>query len=125
MRASLDDLPAIVDIPRLTIRAGKWGSMMVEVGEAHQTGSDQSAASFKGLPDDRCQCPHWGYVISGEMRYQYADHEEVYKAGDLFYMPPGHLPASAEAGCQWIDFSPFEEYAATMEVVRRNQKARE
>ena len=20
---------------------------------------------LKGLPDDRCQCPHWGYVING------------------------------------------------------------
>ena len=20
---------------------------------------------FKGLPDDRCQSPHWGYVVSG------------------------------------------------------------
>ena len=20
---------------------------------------------LKGLPDDRCQCPHWGYVVSG------------------------------------------------------------
>ena len=22
---------------------------------------------MKGLPDDRCQCPHWGYVVSGRM----------------------------------------------------------
>ena len=21
---------------------------------------------LKGLPDDRCQCPHWGYVLSGQ-----------------------------------------------------------
>ena len=21
---------------------------------------------FQGLPDDRCQCPHWGYVIKGK-----------------------------------------------------------
>jgi hypothetical protein len=20
---------------------------------------------MKGLPDDRCQCPHWGYMVSG------------------------------------------------------------
>ena len=28
---------------------------------------------FKGLPDDRCQCPHWGYVFKGKVGYTYAD----------------------------------------------------
>jgi hypothetical protein len=23
------------------------------------------APMLKGLPDDRCQCPHWGYVFKG------------------------------------------------------------
>ena len=26
-----------------------------------------------GLPDDRCQCPHWGYVIKGSFRVTYLD----------------------------------------------------
>src|SRR5215216_2904914 len=24
---------------------------------------------LKGLPDDRCQCPHWGYVLEGSLTY--------------------------------------------------------
>ena len=29
---------------------------------------DIDATPFmKGLPDDRCQCPHWGYVLKGKM----------------------------------------------------------
>ena len=28
---------------------------------------------YKGLPDDRCQCPHWGYVLSGAVTFRYAD----------------------------------------------------
>ena len=120
MRASIQELPAIVDAPAVTIRAVKWGNMMVEVGDAHIT--HDASANFKGLPDDRCQCPHWGYVIKGQMRYKYVDHEEVYNAGDLFFMPPGHLPL-ADAGCQWIDFSPFDEYSETMAVVARNAKS--
>ncbi len=35
------------------------------------------APMLKGLPDDRCQCPHWGYVFSGTLTWRYADHEEV------------------------------------------------
>src|SRR5215211_1222467 len=36
---------------------------------------------FKGLPDDRCQSPHWGYVFSGRITLRYADREEVCEAG--------------------------------------------
>jgi len=38
------------------------------------------AALFRGLPDDRCQCPHWGVVISGTIVYRYVDREETYVA---------------------------------------------
>src|SRR4051812_37668798 len=40
---------------------------------------------FKGLPDDRCQSPHWGYVLAGAVTFRYADREEVYEAGDAYY----------------------------------------
>ncbi len=119
MKASTHDLPAIVNLPEGVIRAVKWGDMMVESGDMHQ--SRDGSANFKGLPDDRCQCPHWGYVIKGQMRYRFADHEELFSAGELFYLPPGHVPMAGE-GCEWIDFSPYQEYAATMEVIARNAK---
>src|SRR6266705_2971159 len=63
---------------------------------------------LKGLPDDRCQCPHWGYVLKGTVTYRFADHDEVFEAGDAFYLPPGHVP-SAAAGSELIQFSPTEE----------------
>ena len=40
---------------------------------------------FQGLPDDRCQCPHWGYVIKGKITFRFADREETYEAGDAYY----------------------------------------
>ena len=46
---------------------------------------------LKGLPDDRCQCPHWGYVVRGRMTFRFPDRDEVYEAGDAFYTPPGHI----------------------------------
>ena len=36
---------------------------------------------MKGLPDDRCQCPHWGYVISGRVTFRFEDREESFEAG--------------------------------------------
>ena len=34
---------------------------------------------LQSLPGGACQCPHWGYVIAGRMRFVFADHEEVYE----------------------------------------------
>ena len=48
---------------------------------------------FKGLPDDRCQSPHWGYVVKGKLTSTFAGREEVYEAGDAYFAEPGHTPA--------------------------------
>jgi hypothetical protein len=42
---------------------------------------------FKGLPDDRCSCPHWAYIFKGKITFRFADHDEVFEAGDAFYVP--------------------------------------
>ena len=77
---------------------------------------------FKGLPDDRCQSPHWGYVVSGQVTFKFADREEVYEAGDAYYAPPGHVPVIA-AGTDLVEFSPTGEYERTMAVVAGNLAA--
>jgi hypothetical protein len=74
---------------------------------------------LKGLPDDRCQCPHWGYVLKGRLTFRFADHDEVFEAGDAFYLPPGHIPL-ADAGSEYVQFSPAEELRATEEVLMSN-----
>ena len=78
-----------------------------------------AAPPMKGLPDDRCQSPHWGYVLSSQLTLTYADRQESHEAGDAYYAPPGHTPAVA-AGTEVIEFSPTEEYGRTMEVIGRN-----
>jgi quercetin dioxygenase-like cupin family protein len=74
------------------------------------------------LPDDRCQCPHWGYVLKGKLTFRFADREEVFAAGDAFYLPPGHIPL-ADAGSEIVQFSPTEELKATDAVMMRNMQA--
>ncbi len=80
-----------------------------------------AAPLLKGLPDDRCQCPHWGYVLKGKLTWRYADHQEVFEAGDAFYVPPGHIPF-AEAGSELIQFSPTEELRVVEAAMMRNMK---
>jgi hypothetical protein len=74
--------------------------------------SHSLAPMLAGLPEGRCWCPHWGYVLKGEMTVTYADHEEVITAGDAFYMPPGHVPA-ATAGTEIVMISPADTMAET------------
>ena len=50
----------------------------------------ETAPLFKGLPDDACQSPHWGYVISGRLRIVATDGaEETLDAGQAYYLPAG------------------------------------
>jgi hypothetical protein len=78
---------------------------------------------MKGLPDDRCQCPHWGYVIRGRVTFRFADHDEVFEAGDAFYTPAGHIPVSHEPGSEVLMFSPAQELAETEAVLMKNMRA--
>jgi mannose-6-phosphate isomerase-like protein (cupin superfamily) len=78
---------------------------------------------MKGLPDDRCQSPHWGYVIKGRIHFQFADHDEVVETGDAFYLPPGHIPVKHEPGTQIVQFSPTEELRQTDAAIMRNMQA--
>jgi hypothetical protein len=78
---------------------------------------------LKGLPDDRCQCPHWGYVIKGKMTMQYPDREESYEAGESFYCPGGHAPIKHEPGTQIVQFSPTRQLRETEAVLMKNMQA--
>ncbi|HYZ28125.1 MAG TPA: cupin domain-containing protein [Thermoleophilaceae bacterium] len=78
---------------------------------------------LKGLPDDRCQSPHWGYVVSGRLHFRFADHEETFEAGDAFYLPPGHVPFKHEPGTLIVQFSPTEQLRPTEAAIERNMQA--
>jgi hypothetical protein len=77
---------------------------------------------YKGLPDDRCQCPHWGYVVAGALTMRFADHEETYGTGEAFYVPPGHVPVASRPGTEIVLFSPEEQLRATEEAMLRNMQ---
>ncbi len=86
--------------------------------ESHTADADL-ADLFRGLPDDRCQLPRWGYVIKGRVSFRFADREETYEAGDAYYVPPGHTPVHFE-GAEIVEFSPTDELGETIGVVMEN-----
>ena len=103
-----------------SIKEACWGSMHVEHGSFRK---EMDGTPFlKGLPNDRCQSPHWGYVFKGAIRVRYHDREEVIRAGDSYYIEPNHA-AIIEAGTDYVEFSPEDDYHRTMEVMNRNLEA--
>jgi hypothetical protein len=80
------------------------------------------APLLESLPGGNCSCPHWGYVLNGRLTVRYPDHEEVIETGDAFYMTPGHAPA-AEAGTEFVLFSPTDELAAVEAAIAASMQA--
>src|SRR4051812_47858439 len=120
MRGSKQDIPVAMEAMGVTVRQLEWSGMTVAI-ESFPAGMDP-APVFVGLPDDRCQCPHWGYVIKGRIRVRYKDHEETLQTGDAYYLAPGHLTLFEEDS-EVIEFSPAAEHQKTEEVVARNVAA--
>ena len=79
---------------------------------------------LKGLPDDRCQAPHWGYVFSGKIVVDYGDREETIEGGQAYYIAPGHKLTFLEDS-EALEFTPTAELEKTFEAARRNHAAGE
>jgi hypothetical protein len=66
---------------------------------------------FQGLEGNLCQCPHWGFVLRGELTTTDAmGEQETVSADDLFYWPPGHN-VSVGADAEIVMFSPQREHS--------------
>jgi hypothetical protein len=113
------------DLPGETL--GSYDGRMAELGEytvsfesipkGFPPGGDEA---FKGLPNDACQSPHWGYLLKGSFRLRYADRSEaLVQAGEAYYAPPGHQFEALD-DCETVEFSPTKELNETLAVVGPN-----
>ncbi|GAB3765004.1 hypothetical protein FB382_000794 [Nocardioides ginsengisegetis] len=109
--------PVAVDLPQIEGRYADLGGYTVGFETFPQ--DVDPAPLFAGLPDDRCPCPHWGVVQSGQVTFRWTDHEETYGAGDAYYAGPGHVPLLS-GGTSIVEFSPTDLLGETMAAVERN-----
>ena len=117
--ASRDELPLQEVAPGYKSRFADWGGMTVG-HEAAPAGMDATSA-LKGLPDDRCQAHHWGYLISGRLVVDYGDRQETVSGGQAYYIEPGHL-ISFEEDSEAVEFTPTDELEQTLAAVRANAR---
>lgn len=124
MRISKNDVPERVNVPGAIARqaldfgdATGFGKM---AGEYFSLGAGTDIAPLlKGLVDDLCQAPHWGYIIEGEVTTTYKDgNEETARSGDLFYWPPGHS-VKVGSDAEVILFSPQAEHCQVVDHLRK------
>jgi hypothetical protein len=118
MRTSKDELEATV--------IGEYEGRQVDAAgiriafESMPAHFPPDASPFKGLPDDRCQCDHWGYVVKGSFRVTYLDGpDETVNAGDVYHLRPGHFVQTIEP-VELIELSPVAEHDRTMATIARN-----
>jgi quercetin dioxygenase-like cupin family protein len=62
-------------------------------------------------------------VLQGQLRFRLGDREEVFDAGDAFYLPPGHIGIGNEPGTEFVQFSPTEELRQVSETIMKNMQA--
>ena len=92
------------------------------VGFEKYTADADLTPFFAGLPDDRCQCAHWGYVVTGKVTFKTAGGDETFVGGDAYYVGPGHTPVLYE-GTEVVEFSPTHDLQQTLEVVTKNMES--
>ena len=101
-------------------------SRSVELGEytvlfeAYPAGFAVGAELLAGLPDAACQCPHWGLLLTGELRIPFTDGRvATIRAGEAYYLPPGHR-FEVVADAEVVEFSPTRELREVYAAITRN-----
>lgn len=102
-----DELPIGVAAGGVELRFADVGGMTVTFYQVPQGADFRSL--LKGLPEDKCQCPHWGYFLRGMLLVHGKDGDEIVRPGQAFYFAPGHVPEFLE-DCEFVEFSPAAEF---------------
>jgi hypothetical protein len=123
MRISKNDVDVKMEIPGAVIRQQTDFGDVTGYGKISgeyftlAAGVDTTPL-FQGLDGNACQCPHWGYVLSGRITTTSADGtEETVNPADLFYWPPGHN-VRVDADAEIIMFSPQDEHTTVIDHMR-------
>ncbi|MFZ5784841.1 MAG: hypothetical protein ACOY3Y_00230 [Acidobacteriota bacterium] len=110
------DLTIRVEAEGIELRTKEVGGMTA--GWVRLAKGVDLGGATKGLPDDLCPCPHWGYVIRGKVRMKTKNGNRDYEAGQAFYWGPGHAPAALEDS-EYIDFSPTDDFERVISHITR------
>lgn len=124
MRVAKDDVEVRMEIPGAVIRQrtgfGDVGGFDMISGEYFTLSAGvDTTPLFQGLEGNLCQCPHWGFVLRGQITTTDADGEqETVNANDLFYWPAGHN-VRVDEDAEIVMFSPQREHTLVIDHMIR------
>ncbi len=109
MKIKKEEIPVIMQAPGTIIRGiPNCGGITLGFNELPK-GTDFTPL-LKGLNNDSCHSPHWGYVMEGRIQLIYDDgKQEEVGAGEVFYWPAGHTAIVLE-DLKFLELSPTKEY---------------
>ncbi len=102
------DVPVVIEGGGVEVRLAEIGGGMTTSFIKLPAGADLGPM-LVGLAEDSCQCPHWGYILSGRLQMRTKTGAELYEAGQAVYWAPGHVPVALE-DTDYVDFSPTAEF---------------
>lgn len=112
MKSTVEDLPIAHEATGEMIRGTDWGGMTSAYIQ-YPSGPDFGPL-LEGLERDHCQCPHWGFVIEGNIRVDYGDGtQEFVGSGEMYYWPAGHTIVVEEA-VRMVEFSPHDQMSEVL-----------
>ncbi len=85
-----EDVPVAIADGAVEVRVKAVEGLMVGFVRL-PAGADLRPAT-KGLPDDLCPCPHWGYMLKGTVRMHTTGGHQDFVAGEAFYWAPATRP---------------------------------
>ena len=116
MRVAKDNVDVRMEIPGAVIRQsmdfGDVSGFDKISGEYFTLAAGvDTTPLFQGLEGNLCHCPHWGFVLRGQLTTTDAKGaRETVNANDLFYWPPWHN-VKVDADAEIIMFSPQREHS--------------
>ena len=113
MRYQLNDMPVEMEVGDIHTRAFDHAGVYTRHIQL-PAGTDFTPL-LKGLENDHCQCPHYGYILEGSITVRYEDGtEETNTAGDAYVWRAGHT-GWTDTGVTFIEMSPTEEIMPVLE----------
>lgn len=113
MRYNVTEIPLEMELGEITTRGVDLDGLYTR--HIRLPAGTDFTPLLAGLHDDRCQCPHWGYVLVGSITIRYADGtEETNVAGDVYHWPAGHV-GWTDTGVTFIEISPTAEILPVLE----------